>query len=286
MFEHKIAHKCTWYQSTLGQRPMINFVIVSSDLQPCVLGSWVKRGTELSTDHLGHRGGHRWSGKLSDWRRSPSGTVVPGDSWGSFWTPMRGVTGRWPEDRITFFADDAVLMASLNVGLQRSLNQFAAQCEAAAMKISTYKSEAMVLSRKPVLLYSGWGMSPCPKWRSSSTSGFCSWVRDWWGVRLTGESEQWVRCCMCFTARLWWKGSWAGRQSSRSIYVNLRPTLTYGHEWWVITKRMRSWVQAAKMGFLHRVAGVSLRDRVRSSAIREGLRVKPLLLGVERSQFR
>ena len=66
MFEHKIAHKCTWYQSTLGQRPMINFVIVSSDLQPCVLGSWVKRGTELSTDHLGHRGGHRWSGKLSD----------------------------------------------------------------------------------------------------------------------------------------------------------------------------------------------------------------------------
>ena len=36
------------------------------------------------------------------------------------------------------------------------------------------------------------------------------------GVRLTGESEQRVRCCMSFTARLWWKGSWAERQSSRS----------------------------------------------------------------------
>ena len=31
------------------------------------------------------------------------------------------------------------------------------------------------------------------------------------------------------------------------------------------------------MGFLHRVAGVSLRDRVRSSAFREGLGVEPHL---------
>uniref|UniRef100_A0A3B5M1U4 Eukaryotic translation initiation factor 4H n=1 Tax=Xiphophorus couchianus TaxID=32473 RepID=A0A3B5M1U4_9TELE len=40
------------------------------------------------------------------------------------------------------------------------------------------------------------------------------------------------------------------------------------------------------MGFLRRVAGLSLRDRVRSSVIREGLRVEPLLLHIERSQLR
>ncbi|KAK5925540.1 hypothetical protein CgunFtcFv8_018055 [Champsocephalus gunnari] len=40
------------------------------------------------------------------------------------------------------------------------------------------------------------------------------------------------------------------------------------------------------MGFLCRVAGVSLRDKVRSSVIREGLGVEPLLLRVERSQLR
>uniref|UniRef100_A0A8D3BKF5 Endonuclease/exonuclease/phosphatase domain-containing protein n=1 Tax=Scophthalmus maximus TaxID=52904 RepID=A0A8D3BKF5_SCOMX len=51
MFEHKDAHKCTWYQSTLGQRSMIDFVIVSSDLRPHVLDTRVKRGAELSTDH-------------------------------------------------------------------------------------------------------------------------------------------------------------------------------------------------------------------------------------------
>jgi len=40
------------------------------------------------------------------------------------------------------------------------------------------------------------------------------------------------------------------------------------------------------MGFLHRVSGLSLRDRVRSSVIREGLGVERLLLHIERSQMR
>ena len=40
------------------------------------------------------------------------------------------------------------------------------------------------------------------------------------------------------------------------------------------------------MGFLRRVSGLSLRDRVRSSVIQEGLGVEPLLLRIERSQMR
>ena len=68
-----------------------------------------------------------------------------------------------------------------------------------------------------------------------------------------------------------------------SIYV---PTLTYGHELWVVTERTRSRIQAAEMSFLRRVAGLSLRDRVRSSDIRRELGVEPLLLRVERSQLR
>ena len=64
------------------------------------------------------------------------------------------------------------------------------------------------------------------------------------------------------------------------------PTLTYGHELWVVTERMRSRIQVVEMSFLRGVSGLSLRDRVRSSAIREGLGVEPLLLRVERSQLR
>ena len=68
-----------------------------------------------------------------------------------------------------------------------------------------------------------------------------------------------------------------------SVYVL---TLTYGHKPWVMTERTRSRIQAAKISFLCRVAGLSLRDRVRSSDIRGELGVEPLLLRVERSQLR
>ena len=67
-----------------------------------------------------------------------------------------------------------------------------------------------------------------------------------------------------------------------SIFI---PTLTYGHEGWVMTERTKSRVQAAKMGFLCRVAGAGVRDRVKRSAIWEGLGVELLLLCVERRQL-
>ncbi len=77
------------------------------------------------------------------------------------------------------------------------------------------------------------------------------------------------------------------RKAKLSIYQSIYvPTLTYGHELWVMTERTRSRIQAAEMSFLRRVAGRSLRDRVRSSVTREELRVEPLLLHVERSQLR
>lgn len=43
----------------------------------------------------------------------------------------------------------------------------------------------------------------------------------------------------------------------QSIYV---PALTYGHDLWVVTERMRSRIQASKISFPCRVAGLSLRD--------------------------
>ena len=74
------------------------------------------------------------------------------------------------------------------------------------------------------------------------------------------------------------------RKAKLSIYRSIfGPTLTYGHELWEVTKRMRSQVQAAEMNFLRRVAGLSLRNRVRSSAIWEALGVQLLLHCIKRS---
>jgi len=66
MFEHRVVHKCTWYQTTLGQRSLIDFVIVSADLRSHVLDTRVKRGAELSTDHHLVVSWIRWRGRRPD----------------------------------------------------------------------------------------------------------------------------------------------------------------------------------------------------------------------------
>ena len=68
----------------------------------------------------------------------------------------------------------------------------------------------------------------------------------------------------------------------KSVFV---PILMYGHESWVMTERALSQVVTAEMGFLRRVHGVTLRDKVRSCEIRKAFSVEPLLQ-IERSQLR
>lgn len=45
---------------------MINFVVVLSDLRPCVLNTWVKRGAEVSTAHHLMMNWIRWRGRVPD----------------------------------------------------------------------------------------------------------------------------------------------------------------------------------------------------------------------------
>ena len=75
MFEHWVAHKCTWYRTTLGQRSMIDFVVVSADLRPHVLDTRVKRGAELSTHHHLVVSWIRWRGRLPDRPGEPKRVV-------------------------------------------------------------------------------------------------------------------------------------------------------------------------------------------------------------------
>ena len=66
----------------------------------------------------------------------------------------------------------------------------------------------------------------------------------------------------------------------------LVPILTYGHESWAMTERMRSQVQASEIRCLRKIEGVTLFNKVRISEIRKSLNIKPLLLRIERSQLR
>ena len=53
-----------------------------------------------------------------------------------------------------------------------------------------------------------------------------------------------------------------------------------------MNEKVRSRVQAAEMGFLRRISGLTLLDKVKSADIRESLNIEALLLRLERSQLR
>ncbi|KAI3372595.1 hypothetical protein L3Q82_023066, partial [Scortum barcoo] len=108
--------------------------------------------------------------------------------------------------------DDVVLMASSGQDLQHVLERFAAECEAAGMRISTSKSEAMVLDRKRVACPLQVGGEVLPQVEEFK----------YLGVLFTSEGKIGALKLSIY--------HW-------SIYV---PTLTYGHELWVMTKRTRS----------------------------------------------
>ncbi|KAK3523662.1 hypothetical protein QTP70_006725 [Hemibagrus guttatus] len=201
----------------------------------------------------------------------------------------QGLEGiRFGDHRISslIFADDVVLLAPSSLDLQHALGRFAAECEAAGMRVSTSKSEAMVLDRKKVACTLQVGGEVLPQVEEFKYLGVLFMSEG----RMDHEIDRQIGAA---AAVMWsmYRSVVVKKELSRkaklSIYQSIYvPTLTYGHELWVMTERVRSWIQAAEMSFLRRVAGRSLRDRVRSSVTREELRVEPLLLHMERGQLR
>ena len=97
------------------------------------------------------------------------------------------------------------------------------------------------------------------------------------GVLFTSEGkmelevDRWIGAASALMQALYWTvvvKRELSQKAKLSIYQSFYiPTFTYGHNLWGVTKRMRSWIQAAKMSFHWRMSGLSLRNRVRSSEI-------------------
>ncbi|KAK3517255.1 hypothetical protein QTP70_001470 [Hemibagrus guttatus] len=201
----------------------------------------------------------------------------------------QGLEGVWFGDhRISslIFADDVVLLAPSSLDLQHALGHFAAECEAAGMRVSTSKSEAMVLDLKKVACALQVGGEVLPQVEEFKYLGVLFMSEG----RMDREIDRRIGAA-AIVMRSMYQSVVVKKELSQkaklSIYQSIYvPTLTYGHELWVMTERVRSRIQAAEMSFLCRVAGRSFRDRVRSSVTREELGVEPLLLHIERGQLR
>ncbi|KAK3562899.1 hypothetical protein QTP86_011137 [Hemibagrus guttatus] len=192
----------------------------------------------------------------------------------------------WSRSLVRIASYDVVLLAPSSLDLQHALGCFAAECEAAEMRVSTSKSEAMVFDRKKVACTLQIGGELLPQVEEFKYLGVLFTSEG----RMDFEIDRRIGATAA-VMRPMYRSVVVKKELSRkaklSIYQSIYvPTLTYGHELWVMTERVRSWIQAAEMSFLRRVVGRSLRDRVRSSVTWQELGVEPLLLDIERGQLR
>ena len=184
------------------------------------------------------------------------------------------------------FADDLVLLSSTESGLQRALNSFAHACNTAGMKISTAKTEVLHLSRNPdqcVLQVNGATLKQVEKFKYLGVAFTSDGRQDEELDTRIGKASAVMRALHYSVVMKRELSKKAKVSIFKAVFV---PILTYGHESWVMTERMRSQVQASEMRFLRRIEGVTLFNKVRSSEIRKSLNIEPLLLRIERSQLR
>ncbi|KAL1252568.1 hypothetical protein QQF64_017261 [Cirrhinus molitorella] len=131
------------------------------------------------------------------------------------------------------------------------------------MRISTSKSEAMVLDRKMVVCLLWIGGESLPKVEKFKYLGVLFTSEG----RMEHEIDRWIGAAAA-VMQLMYRSVVVKKELSLraklSVYRSINvPTLTYGHELWVMPERIRSRIQAAKMSFLRRVAGRTLKDRTR-----------------------
>ena len=60
----------------------------------------------------------------------------------------------------------------------------------------------------------------------------------------------------------------------------------YKYESWVLTKEIRSRIQATKMKYLRKIKGIARRDRVRNEVVRQKLKVEPILKKIYKQQLK
>ncbi|KAK3552360.1 hypothetical protein QTP86_011286 [Hemibagrus guttatus] len=141
---------------------------------------------------------------------------------------------RFGDHRISLliFADDVVLLAPSSLYLQHALGHFAAECEAVGMRVSTSKSEAMVLDRKKLACTLQVGEELLSQVEEFKYLGVLFTSEG----RMDRETDRWIGAPAAVIRSMYRSVvvKELSQKAKLSIYQSIYvPTLTYGHELWV-----------------------------------------------------
>jgi Reverse transcriptase (RNA-dependent DNA polymerase) len=182
------------------------------------------------------------------------------------------------------FADDVVVMAGNEKDLQHNLETWNRTFESYDMKINKAKTKVMGLNYDGEINislegthleqvnhfeYLGVEIENAGKQEAEINKRIEKAMKTYYAINQTIISKKEV-----------------SRNTKLNVYKSIfKPILTYGCESWVLTPQQRSKLQAAEMKFLRRIKGVTRRDRIRNTQIREELNIQPLMQYIEQKQL-
>ena len=185
------------------------------------------------------------------------------------------------------YADDVVVLADSVEDLQDIASRWLDGMSRNGMKINTRKgkTEVVVISRNP---------TQCEIYKEGDKL-YQSECYTHLGVNVRGNNLQEVEInnriakynCNVGMVYPLLRDRNIPRRCKIIIYQSiLKPILMYGSEVWSLTANTESRLQAAEMRVLRLIMGVTRKDRMRNSRIREELKMTPLLEDIERGKPR
>lgn len=188
--------------------------------------------------------------------------------------------------RECMFADDLVLFGKNETDLGKNLKVWEEKLKNINMKINVEKTKLMVSGKTKIQTNLQLDGKPIEQVENFQYLGIT--------INREGHQEPEINKRIQKATQLYHslKHTFIGKKeisinTKMSIYKSVYiPVLTYGSETWVLTKRLKSRLQAMEMIYLRRVLGVSRKDRIRNEIIRNRLEVIPLIKTIERNQLR
>ncbi|KAJ3655554.1 hypothetical protein Zmor_014678 [Zophobas morio] len=183
------------------------------------------------------------------------------------------------------FADDIVIFAGSERDLQRNLSIWDEELTKKKMKINVEKTKVMAIGKQTKQINISINGRKLEQVKHFNYLGV---TIDDTGRQEADNTERIEKCNKLYYAinNTFINKREISQKTKMSVYKTIYlPTLTYGCETWVLSQKMKSRLEANEMKYLRRVIGVTLRDHIRSSQIREQLQSKKLMDAIENKQL-
>ena len=184
------------------------------------------------------------------------------------------------------FADDLMICAPTERDLVGNIKIWERELQRRNLRVNIEKSKVLYIGeehRQLNVMIDGQKMEQVDMFKYLGTT-----------IHRDGTEDAEIKERIASASRLYYSLSRAflgrkevSKKTKMTIYKTVyRPILTYGSESWTLTNRIKSRLQGMEMKYLRRVKGITRRDRIRNEAVREELKIEPILETIENNKLK